>query len=110
MKCISVPISADAMKRLDFDECVNGDLIEVLLSEEEYNSLWNTGVINKINSALHINIDDYEDEELLGSTNLLQAKGIIESELSSCMNEILEKLLLQVNKAIEYNTGVFFYF
>lgn len=108
MKYISVPMSADAMKRLDFDECASGDLDELILNDEEYHNLWGTGVLNIINSTLNVNIDDYENEEIRGITNLLRVKKII--ELSLCKDKILERLLSQVNKAIERNTGVFFYF
>ncbi|WP_157591464.1 hypothetical protein [Permianibacter aggregans] len=40
MKLLTVPVSKDAIERLDLDACFDGDLIEVALSEEEFNELW----------------------------------------------------------------------
>lgn len=34
MKTISAPLSFDAMKRLDLDECLPGDLDELQLSDD----------------------------------------------------------------------------
>ena len=110
MKCILVPTSSEALIRLDLDECIDGDLIEEIFNEDDYDALWKTGVFNHINNHLSINIDDYENEELLGANNLLQAKSIVEGELFSSGEHILIRLLSQINKGIAYNTGVFFYF
>ncbi|QBH98318.1 hypothetical protein EKN56_19130 [Limnobaculum zhutongyuii] len=110
MKHISVPISKAAMARLDLDACIAGDLIEFYLSEEAYKVLWKTGVIEQINKALNIMIDDFEDEKLLSNERLLHAQQIIESKLVSTNCEILQKLLTLVNSALKHNTGIFFYF
>lgn len=111
MKCITVPISNDAMARLDLDECITGDVIELSLNEKDYDELWKTGIFYEINNALNINIDDYEDETLLGVDNLLIAKKIIEEKINIINNKIVsDGLLSQINTAIECKTGLFFYF
>lgn len=111
MKCISVPVNTDAMDRLEYDECTDGDLVEVLLDEDNYNQLWNTGVFNLLNDKLDKNIDDYEDERIIGLNDLYQARMIInEKILSNPTDDVLNKLLSQVNLAINFNTGIFFYF
>ncbi|AWH88641.1 hypothetical protein [Limnobaculum parvum] len=110
MKHISVPTSKAAMSRLNLDTYITGDLIELYLNKEQYQALWKTGVIEQMNKALNIMIDDFEDEKLSGNDRLLHAQQIIESKLISTHCEILQKLLTLVNSAIKHNTGLFFYF
>ena len=40
MKVISVPVSLEAMKRLDYDLSIDGDLIEINLTNELYDEIW----------------------------------------------------------------------
>ncbi|HDL8787539.1 TPA: hypothetical protein PXS75_002325, partial [Yersinia enterocolitica] len=51
MKSITVPVSTEAMNRLDFDECIAGDLIEMNLDEPEFEKIWNSGVFDKLNDS-----------------------------------------------------------
>ena len=109
MKCISVPTSQDAMQRLDLDVSLEGDLIEVTISDEQFQSLIDTGVISRLNQFIEINIDEFEDEKIVGIRDLRLAKSILgQVSPSDCTSA--EVLVSQINKAIEYNTGVFFYF
>ena len=39
MKCIVVPTTAEAMQRLDLDQCLPGDLLEWKLSAQDYAAL-----------------------------------------------------------------------
>jgi hypothetical protein len=45
MKTISVPLSSEAMKRLDLDECLLADLEKLQLPEEHYAKLLQSGVL-----------------------------------------------------------------
>lgn len=110
MKCISVPTSQEAMSRLDFDECVDGDLIDMNITDEQYRSLVNLGLIRLMNDLFDICIDEFEDEKIVGIDDLTQAKLLIENDFLPSENEAVNLLLSQINKAIEYETGVFFYF
>ena len=110
MKIMSIPINKEAMIRMDYDENVDGDVFEMHLDSCDYDFFCKTGIVNKLNSALNINIDDYEDEKILGLDDLLKARKIVTSELGSDVNGVLDKILSQINKAIENNTGIFFYF
>ncbi|MDF7670425.1 hypothetical protein PT276_04280 [Orbaceae bacterium ESL0721] len=98
------------MKRLDFDNCIDGDLIELKLNEDNYNELLKSNILNQLNNELEINIDDYEDEKIINIDQLIIAKNIIEKSIASNKKEILIKLLAQVDNAIKYKTGLFFYF
>lgn len=110
MKYISVPVSPEAMARLDTDKCVDGDLIDVTISDEQYNLLVKLGLINFININFNINIDEYEDDRIIGIDSLKQLKINIENTFLPDNNEIVKALLTQVNNALKYKTGVFFYF
>lgn len=110
MKYISVPVNTSAMERLDFDGCVDGDLIELTLDEDNYANLLKSNVINQLNNELGINIDDYEDEKITNLNKLITAKKIIQNLIISNNSEVLIQLLTQVDNAIKYKTGLFFYF
>ncbi|OCG49560.1 hypothetical protein A9G35_10870 [Gilliamella sp. Choc5-1] len=110
MKYITVPINTRAMSRLDFNDCMDGDLIELTIDEDNYANLLKSNVINQLNNALGINIDDYEDEKIINIDKLIIAKHIIESSIISNNSKVLIQLLTQVDNAIKYKTGVFFYF
>ncbi|OCG38121.1 hypothetical protein A9G29_11110 [Gilliamella sp. Fer2-1] len=110
MKYITVPINTRAMKRLDFNDCVDGDLIELTIDEDNYANLLKSNVINQLNNALGINIDDYEDEKVIDIDKLIIAKHIIENSIISNNSKVLIQLLTQVDNAIKYKTGIFFYF
>ncbi|KDN13789.1 hypothetical protein BGI40_11300 [Snodgrassella communis] len=110
MKYITVPVNTSAMKRLDYDDCVDGDLIELTLNEDNYADLLKSNVINQLNTELGINIDDYEDEKIINIDKLIIARNIIENSITSNKNEVLIQLLIQVDNAIKYKTGLFFYF
>lgn len=111
MKCLSVPVSTEAMERLEYNECMDDDLIEVFLDEVDYNKLWDTGVLELINDKLGKNIDDYEGERIVGLNDLYQAQAIINEKILLNPSEgTLRKLLSQINVAIKRDSGVFFYF
>lgn len=111
MKYISVPVNAAAMERLDFDTCHPNDLLEVTFNEVEYAKLWQSGIIKEINDRLDVCIDDYEDEKLIGIENLVILKELVEDFLLADKNNMsLYKLKSQIDNAITFKTGIFFYF
>lgn len=110
MKCISVPTSQEAMSRLDFDECIDGDLIDVNITDDRYQTLVELGLIHSLNDLFEITIDEFEDEKIVGIDDLTQARLLIENNFNPGENESVSILLSQVIKAAKYETGVFFYF
>ncbi|UXY10993.1 hypothetical protein N7922_00220 [Kosakonia sp. ML.JS2a] len=111
MKCIAVPVNLEAMNRLDYDQCQEEDLVEVIFEEHDYNELWDSGIIEILNNQLGKNIDDYEDENITDLDELRQCRVIIGERINIVPSSIiLEKLYSQVNLAIDYKIGVFFYF
>lgn len=66
---------------------------------------------NAINKALHINIDDYEDERIAYIDDLYKAQSLIkEMLLGDSSNQLISVLLFQIERAIYFNTGVFLFF
>lgn len=110
MKTISVPVTVEAMNRLDFDACLPGDLEEIFLSEDEFSTLVKTGAIEKINSTLGILIDEYEDEKIQGISELQTSLNIFQEALKTTNTEIINKILKLNQSAIKHDTGLFFYF
>lgn len=110
MKYISVPVDINAMQRLDFNNNVDGDLVELQLDKNSYDSLLRTNIIDQLNCNLGINIDDFEDEKIDDIDSLILARTIVENLMKTDKSDILAKLLIQVNNAINYKTGLFFYF
>jgi len=111
MKTIVVPTTIEAMEKLDFDACTPDDLVELRLSENEYNELWQSGVLDTLNQQLGLLIDDYEDESIIEEDKLLEAKNIVKNSVLKTKNvQVISKLLNQIELALRNNTGVFFYF
>ncbi|TDQ51319.1 hypothetical protein [Permianibacter aggregans] len=110
MKLLTVPVSKDAIERLDLDACFDGDLIEVALSEEEFNELWGTGIFNVLNDQLSVMIDDFEDESI-SNDKLSDAWVLVKAKLEGMPDcAPLKRLLSQIENAQRFNTEIYFYF
>ncbi len=72
MKLISVPLTREAMHRLNYNQCIPGDLEELELDDEVYREIWSTNFFDIINKELDTNIDDYEDEIEFASKNWIK--------------------------------------
>lgn len=111
MYLISVPLNTAAMRRLDIDACVEGDLSETLLDDDAFAALWQTGVFTQVNRLLGVNIDQYEDQAIVGAPHL----KVFSRVLRDCMaaNPHVDALCLlkaQVERALALETGVYLYF
>ncbi|WP_050556055.1 hypothetical protein, partial [Yersinia pestis] len=94
------------MSRLDFDKCIDGDVIDLNITDEQYRSLVELGLIRLMNDLFDICIDEFEDEKIVGVDSLTQARLLIENDFHPSENEAVNLLLSQVNKATEYETGL----
>lgn len=111
MKNLTVPINKEAMERLNYNVCVNGDLIEISLNDKEYLELWNLGILDRFNQSFNIMIDDFEDEVIENLNNLELAKRLNIDYIKKYPNSnVLTKLLSQIELALSHETGLFFYF
>ncbi|KAF2390345.1 hypothetical protein [Pseudomonas frederiksbergensis] len=105
---IIVPLSLVALQRLDLDQNQPGDLETWTLSAEQYQHLWDSGLIQRLNSVLGSLIDDHEDASIQGAAALESAQTLLEqSALSARLKLRFTQLtILARSKA----TGLFFYF
>lgn len=63
-RIIVIPVSKEAEKRLDYDICMDNDLIEYHLKQSEFDELFNMGFFQELNNSLGVIIADYEWEEI----------------------------------------------
>lgn len=110
MKAIYVPKSKEAMKRLDYDECLADDLLELHLNNEDYAYLNEIGLFEEINKRIGKCIDEYEDEEITKLEDLIKIHSITLKLYKKTKKNILLNFLSKIQFAIDYKTGVFFYF
>lgn len=109
-KIISIPLSIDALHRLNYDTCLSGDLIDIKISDEEFDILLKIGVFNAINKALNINIGEYEDE-LIFVENINHLKTVVTKFIDANPdNRVLKKFIFICNIAFSLETGIFFSF
>ncbi|MFP7655377.1 hypothetical protein [Chryseobacterium proteolyticum] len=104
-KTIIVPKNKEAENALDYDTATKEQIVELNLSEQEFEKLWNEGVFSLINKVSECNIDDYEDEHV---TDL----GLISNTLIE-LNKILsgsENIIKMFEFALTYKTSIHFYF
>ena len=108
-RVITVPISKEAEKRLDYDECFDDDLIEYNLSEKEFIKLFEMGFFYELNNSLGLMNDDYEWEEIL-EDKLDALKIFMEFYTNKHPNnKILKNLNELFEVAYKKKTGVFFF-
>jgi hypothetical protein len=113
LKTICVPKSEDALKRLNYDQTIEGDLIEVILSEEVYNALLSTGIFVTFNTITGSNIDNFEDDSITDERALITVieSGILDiTRYHYALEHIVIDLKLLFTEALKRRTGVFFYF
>lgn len=108
-KYIRVPKDKKAMQDYDYGIQKEGQMEEMILSEEQYIKLDNTGVFDTINEKCNIIIDEYE-EEVLQSDKIPTAIGVVEKLMNDFQIEELVKLYEMLNLAVTYNTIVGFDF
>lgn len=104
-KTIVVPKNKKAEKTLDYDTAPKEQIIELNLSELEFEKLWNEGVFFLINKVSQCSIDDYEDEHI---TNLNLISNTL-NELSK-LKDGPKEIIKMFELALIYKTSIHFYF
>ena len=108
-KYIRVPKDKKAMEDYDFGIQKEEQMEEMVLSEEQYNKLHETGVFDVINEKCDIIIDEYE-EEVLELSKIPTALEVVTQLINNNQNEELLRLKEMLNLAVLYNTIVGFDF
>jgi hypothetical protein len=113
MKVICVPKDKLALHRLDYNLSESEDLIEVCLDNHTLMKLFEANFFQKINEKANSNIDDFEDENIVGEKEL---REVLDSDIFRDNNydihlqEIIYKIEHLFRYALNKGTGVFFYF
>ena len=114
MKQIIVPLSAEAMKKLDYDQADDDELYIVKLSDQEVNLLFEKNFFNRINEIIDTYIDDYEYEEIIDLRKLVILKNFLQDtsnqEGADIPPKIYQNILFLTKLAIAKQTGLFFFF
>ena len=108
MKLISVPLTREAMHRLNYNQCIPGDLEELEWDDDVYREIWSTNFFDVINRELDKNIDDYEDESICDNNQLNMLLNIISRYIH--IHTFFRELYRLVKLALNSNTGIFFFF
>ena len=113
MKQIIVPLSAEAMKKLDYDQADDDELYIVKLSDQEVNLLFEKNFFNRINEIIDTYIDDYEYEEIIDLRKLVILKNFLQDtsnqEWADIPPKIYQNILFLIKLAIAKQTGLFFF-
>lgn len=112
-KIILVPLNKKSEDKLDFDDTKDNQLIQLILTDIEFEFLYLEGLFNLINQVGNTNIDEFENDSVNGLDNLIAIilalnEYIIKSK--SEHKEILIKLLNMFHEALSRDTSVHFYF
>jgi hypothetical protein len=104
-KTISVPIDQQAAYDLDYNIAKKEQLVEMELTDSEFNTLWNEGIFSMIDKIASCTIDEFEDEHI---TDLAVINEIL-NELKKSKAD-LRDLIKMFELAIAYKTSIHFYF
>ncbi|SDJ39765.1 hypothetical protein [Chryseobacterium jejuense] len=104
-KLIIVPKDKEAETALDYDLATSEQIVELNLTNEAFEKLWNEGVFSLINKTSNSNIDQFEDEHIT-DLNYISNSFIELKKISDDIEDIIKMFEL----AITYNTSIHFYF
>ncbi|MGQ8869829.1 hypothetical protein [Myroides sp. TSA_177.3] len=104
-KVISVPKDKEAESALDYNNAKPEQLVELKLTNEEFDILWEEGIFSLINRISGSNIDDFEDEHITD----LDVISLVLKELKMC-DAHSKDIVKMFELALEYRTSVHFYF
>ena len=109
-RVITVPKNKDAQEDLNYDRANQLDLIEWRLTDEEFNKLYTLNVFEIINSTCQVLIDDFEDEEITDAISLQKVKTILDEMIFKDPFPELVQMKEITEYALNYRTGLFFFF
>ena len=104
-KIIVVPKNKEAEIALDYDTATPDQIIELKLKDDEFERLWNEGIIFLVNKISNSNIDDFEDEHIT-DLNLIRNSW---NELKKNPHSP-EEINKMFELALYYKTSIHFYF
>lgn len=106
---ISVPKDLKSMEKYYYVEETNGDMIEWILSENKFISLFDSGIFNLLNNQCELLIDDFESETI-GFNKLVLAETTINNFQRNSNNKEIARLHNLILEAIKRGTQISFDF
>ncbi len=113
-RIITVPINSIAEESLNLNEASTDQLIELKIGEDEFHFLFQNEIIKLINKEGLTNIDDFEDDVVVGKRNIHKVIKVLELKKMNFSDvnhiELLENIINLFKEAFNRNTGIYFYF
>ncbi len=110
MKIICTPLTLEAVKLLDVDDCPDSLLESISLFDEEYEQLLKPGALGATNETRGKLIDEYEDEVIKTTEDFVKTLEILQEHLTSENSSVIRKLIYSNTLAIKNRTGLYFFF
>ncbi len=113
MKTIIVPLNKEAQNALNYDSAKPEQLIELILTDSIFYTMFELNFFSKINELVDCNIDDFEDEKIITKHKIeivLQNDSLFLMNHSVEINKIIERIHNLFKEAYFRNTGIYFYF
>lgn len=108
---IVVPKNVEVANKLDQNLADPEELIEVVLTEDDFSRLEKSCFFYFLNTLVGVNIDDYEDEIIEGRDNIQKVLNYIDSvNIDSQQKLLLNDIKGLFREAWVRNTSVYFYF
>lgn len=109
---IVTPKDKEAADLLDYNKATDNDLIELVLTEEQFNTLNCYGIFSNLNEILGSSIDDFEDESITDERQLEMGVNYLNAinVNDEVARKLLEKLIYLFQEARIRKTGAYFYF
>ena len=111
MRYVIVPNNAEAANRLEYNLAAPEELIQIVLTENDFYRLEKSGFFSFLNNLVDANIDDYEDEVIQGRDNIQKVLTFIHDFNIGRQQKVLVNDIERLfTEALLRNTGVYFYF
>ncbi len=110
---ITVPKDKKAEKSLDYDEAANEQLLEILIEEEDFTKLCQMNLFSTINEINNSNIDDFEDEVINNSYQMIQTIKHLQNKfklLNDETKDLVDRIINLFEEAVKRKTGIYFFF
>lgn len=109
---IVTPKDKAAAELLNYDNATAIDLIELVLTEGQFNALNCYSIFSSLNEILGSNIDDFEDELITDDRQLEIGLSYLRaiSVKDGIARKVIEKIIYLFEEALSRKTGVYFYF
>lgn len=104
-KIITVPKDKETEQALDYDYAMPEQLVELELTAEAFDKLWNNGGFSLIDKISGTIIDEFEEEHI---TNLDTVDKVLEALRES--RHCPENVINMFEQALAYKTRIHFYF